>query len=183
MVVPDEADLVARIERGDATAFQVVLRDQLPGISHYVARMLGNSTEAEDITQEVFLRLWTQAGRFDPSKAKLSTWLYNIAHNLCIDYFRKHNRLVSENNFEDAVSTDEPDTSHYDGLRAKEVEASIMQLPERQRSALVMCHYQGLSNKDAADILDVSVDALESLLSRARRKLKTLLSDYSTDKT
>ncbi len=169
--------------RGDEKAYRLVLRDQLPGISHYVTRMLGNPAEAEDITQEVFLRLWTQAGRFDSNKAKLATWLHNIAHNLCIDYFRKHNRLVSENDFTESVGTDEPDMNHFDSLRAKQIEAGMMQLPERQRTALVMCHYQGLSNKEAADILEVSVDALESLLSRARRKLKTLLSDYSTDKT
>lgn len=158
-------------------AYQAILDDQLPSIGRFVARMLGNASEAEDITQEVFLRLWTHAGRFDPSASKLSTWLHNIAHNLCIDYFRKHKRLVDQEPDPNIVGGDEPDALLLAKIDADNIKVGMMKLPERQRSAIIMCHYQGLSNKEAAEILDVSVDALESLLARGRKTLRGILSD------
>jgi RNA polymerase sigma-70 factor (ECF subfamily) len=114
--------------------------------------------------------------------AKLSTWLHNIAHNLCIDYFRKHKRLVpwtedSDKSEDNQPGGIEPDMAFLSRIDADNVKRSITALPERQRSAILLCHYQGLSNKDAALILDVSVDALESLLARGRKKLRALLSE------
>lgn len=172
-----EVELVRRVSRGDREAYATLLGIQLASVSRYVARMLGDPVEAEDITQEVFLRLWTQADRYDASRAKLSTWLHNIAHNLCIDHFRKHSRLVSEDEANEPTG-DEPEVSLLASLTANDISKGIMTLPERQRSAVVLCHYQGLSNKDAAVVLEVSVDALESLLARAKRKLKQELAQY-----
>lgn len=156
-------------------AYRTILDDQLSSISRFVARMLGDASEAEDITQEVFLRLWTHAARFDPCASKLSTWLHNIAHNLCIDHFRKRKRLVDQDPDQDIEGGDEPDAALVARLNADNIREGMMKLPERQRSAIIMCHYQGLSNKEAAEILDVSVDALESLLARGRKALRNLL--------
>lgn len=139
--------------------------------------MLGNHSDGADIAQEVFIRFWQKAASFDPSRAKLSTWLHQIAHNLCIDHFRKHSRFVDA---EDAIEeTEDIDLTGEQRESSDHVKRAISQLPERQRSALLFCHYQGLSNKQAAEILDVSVEALESLLSRARKRLRTTLSELS----
>lgn len=172
----DRELLVRRISDGDQAAFKTILDAELPSVARYVNRMTGSATEAEDITQEVFLRLWLHAGRFDPAESKLTTWLHNIAHNLCIDYFRKHKRMVHEPPGDEIEGGTEPDQAFLVALTSEQVRQGMMQLPERQRSALILCHFQGLTNKDAAIVLDVTVHALESLLARARRNLKTALS-------
>lgn len=142
----------------------------------------------EDIRQETLLRLWTQADRWRPEIAALSTWLHRIAHNLCIDHLRRTSRLVGEpedgeieslthgssDADRDAGGTD-PHHALGQHRLGDQLREALATLPERQRSALILCHYQGLSNRDAAEVLDVSVDALESLLARARRKLRLLL--------
>ncbi len=86
----DESALIARTKDGDNTAFQILLHRYLPMINNYAVRMLGNQADAADICQEVFIRFWQKSDSFDPGRAKLSTWLHQIAHNLCIDHFRKH---------------------------------------------------------------------------------------------
>lgn len=171
----DETDLIKQSVSGDESAYQLLLEKHLPSLSNYVMRMTANSAEADDIIQETFIRLWSLGSRFNPEKARLTTWLHNIAHNLCIDHFRKHKRMAG-----DLVERNDPEvagpeeTLHQQGL-IKNVQEAMMSIPERQRSAIIMCHYQGLSNKDAALILDVSVDALESLMARGRKKLRKLL--------
>jgi RNA polymerase sigma-70 factor (ECF subfamily) len=174
-MVLDESDLVRQSANGDHSAYQLLLDRHLFSVSNFVMRMMANTTEAEDIIQETFIRLWTHGYKFDPGKAQLSTWLHNIAHNLCIDYFRKFNRVVNEPT-EDKVSNQAgPEEKAMQADMSATVQEAMMKLPERQRSAIIMCHYQGLSNKDAAMILDISIDALESLMARGRKKLKQML--------
>ena len=196
MVETSEAALVKLVARKNQAAFKKLLNMHLSGINRYTVRMIGNASNAEDITQEVFLRLWTRADSYKPEASKLSTWLHNIAHNLCIDYFRKNNRFIQdsseiyeteENLHLASVSgrphgiatsaSDEPEHELEKKTRDHDVKKALMTLPERQRSAIIMCHYQGVSNKDAAHIMEVSVDALESLLSRGRLKLRKLLTE------
>lgn len=164
-----------RIRAGDTSAYRQILDQQLPSVSRYVTRMTDTSSEAEDITQEVFLRLWTHAEKYDPRLARVSTWLHNIAHNLCIDHFRKQSKFISEGGEDEIPGGQEPDNAFQTETRDQMVKGALMTIPERQRSAIVMCHYQGLSNKEAASIMNISVDALESLLARGRRTLKSLL--------
>lgn len=160
---------------GDLSAYRQLLQRQLPAVSRYVMRMTGTSHDAEDITQEVFVRLWTRAKRFDPQVARVSTWLHNIAHNLCIDHFRRQSRYTSRDQADDLPGGPEPEMEVSNASSNEAIKDALLAIPERQRSAVVMCHYQGLSNKEAAAILDISVDALESLLARGRRNLKNLL--------
>lgn len=171
MVATTEAELVRQVQKGDKAAFQTLLGQHLGPVSHYVARMTGDAAMAEDISQEVFLRLWSNAGRYDPTRSRLTTWLHNIAHNLCVDHFRKAGRIVADNEIEAADEHQDPVAvaAGEDTLRA------LQQLPETQRSAIVLCYYQGFSNREAADLLDINVPALESLLARGRRKLKQIL--------
>jgi RNA polymerase sigma-70 factor (ECF subfamily) len=131
------------------------------------------------VVQETFLRLWSEARRFSPERARLTTWLHNIAHNLCIDVLRREKRLQPDENHDDAPADIASPGDVRDGERREALlRQAISALPERQRSALVLCHYQGLSNRQAAGILDVHVEALESLLARARRTLKKELKDH-----
>ncbi len=177
-VSEQETELIRRTQLGDGDAFQILLHRHLPMIHAYAMRMTGNQADASDIAQEVFIRFWQKADSFQPEKAGLSTWLHQIAHNLCIDFFRKNSKqqnLVTHNH-EEAIDTSEEVLD-----RQNQLKDAIGKLPERQRSALLFCHYQGLTNKQAAHILDVSVDALESLLSRARRTLKTNLAGQENE--
>jgi len=164
-----------RVCAGDKSAYGRILDLHLPSVSRYVVRMTGTSNEAEDITQEVFLRLWTHAERYDPQKARLTTWLHNIAHNLCVDHFRKQGKFSYEAGEEEIPGGLEPDTAFRQEVRGQLIKRALMAIPERQRSAVVMCHYQGLTNKEAASTMNISVEALESLLARGRRSLKELL--------
>ncbi len=176
-MVVDEAELVRKVVAGDRFAYERLLALHLPSLTAYVMRMMANSADADDVIQETFLRLWTKGQRFDPARAKLTTWLHNIAHNLVIDYFRGRNRLVGE------PIPDQPDeqggpAQNYTHLNLRaEISNAMMVLPERQRSAIIMCYYQGMSNRDAAAVLDVTTDALESLMARGRRRLRSLLAE------
>ncbi|MFT4769353.1 MAG: RNA polymerase sigma-70 factor (ECF subfamily) [Glaciecola sp.] len=168
-----EALLVGRVAKGDRAAFGVLVEQHQRPLSNYARRMLSDVSGADDIVQETFVRLWTRAGSFNSATARLTTWLHNIAHNLCIDSFRRNARLEFT---DDEARLESADTGPYADFEAMEkadrVRLALQGLSERQRSALLMCHYQGLSNRDAAKILDVSVEALESLLARGRRRLK-----------
>lgn len=171
-MLTDEQTMAA-IVAGDRDVYADTVRRHARAIAVYAYRMLGNESEAEDIAQETFLRLWTQATGWQPGKAALTTWLHRIAHNLCIDFLRKNKpSLLNELN-DDLVDTQ---LTAEDELRIKSdhvmLQVALGQLPERQRSALLLTHYQGLSNKEVAEVLAVTVDALESLLARARRSLK-----------
>ena len=139
--------------------------------------MLGDRDEADDVTQEVFVRLWTDAHRYRPEAARLTTWLHRIAHNLCIDWQRRNGRVSPAGDTLPEGEAPGPDGHLAGVVRARRVRDAVAALPERQRSALVLCHYQGLGNREAAEIVGVSVEALESLLARARRTLRRALED------
>ena len=179
-----EAEWMEALCRGDRRAYQSIVAQHSQAISHYAFRMLGNLGDAEDITQETFLRLWLKADQWQASKAKLTTWLHRIAHNLCIDFMRKHSRLRS---LDETSELDGDEQTNWQGgeqestereqqdERLKKLNIAISELPETQRSALMLCTYSGFSNQEAADIMTLSVKALESALARARRNLRTIL--------
>jgi RNA polymerase sigma-70 factor (ECF subfamily) len=172
-----DQELMDAICNGDQTAYQVVVKRFLASISHYAYRLLGNSKDTEDIAQETFLRVWLNASSWRGDQAMLSTWIYRIAHNLCIDYLRKHGRMQTQDRFEEQSSSEANPGNTADGDgdgddKVAMLSQSIDKLPENQRSALALCHYQNFSNKEAAAIMGVSVKALESLISRAKRTLK-----------
>jgi RNA polymerase sigma-70 factor (ECF subfamily) len=178
LAVGEDSDetLVARAGRGDrAAASALVLRhtDRIFAASY---RMLGERAGAEDATQETFLRLWKNAARWRPQGAKFETWLYKVAMNVCLDRLRKRGREAPEEAApERADSAPRADEQIMAEERRLAVEGALAELPERQRLAVTLCHYQELSNIEAAEIMEVSVDALESLLARGRRALRDAL--------
>jgi RNA polymerase sigma-70 factor (ECF subfamily) len=153
----------------------------LPKILNLGRRMLGDHSEAEDVAQEVFVRVWTHATRWQPGKAKFETWLHRVAINLCYDRLRRRPASPLDEMPEQADEAPNPAARLYELQLAAAVNGALQKLPDRQREAVVLCHYQGLSNIDAADVMGVSVEAMESLLSRGRRALKTLLRPLSAD--
>ena len=177
-----DEELMLAVSKGDQSAYQTLVSRHLNAISQYAFRLLGNRKDTEDICQEVFLKLWTYASKWRPEKAKLTTWLHRITHNLCIDYLRKHVRTQTSDILDMGAADNMPETPQSDVQNesiAKDdkqrLNHAISLLPETQRSALMLCHYAGFSNKEAAAIMNVSVKALESSIARARRSLRKQL--------
>ncbi len=164
-----------RVGRGDAASYRMLADEHLRSIVNYAYRLLTDRSEAEDIAQETFLRLWTNASDWQP-QSRLSAWLHRVAHNLCIDRLRRPREQDAER-IERFQATDRPSSLVARKQLAEVVEVAVAALPERQRAAISLVHYQGLSNIEAAQVLDISVDALESLLARARGTLRKNLAD------
>lgn len=177
---PDE-DLVRRVGTGDRRAAAEIVRRHLPRMVGLARRMLGDASEAEDVAQEVFLRVWKHAAAWKPGAAKFETWMHRVAMNLCLDRLRRVGRNTGDVP-PDTVDNRASATRALDERQRRErVRDALQKLPERQRAALVLCYYQDRTNIEAAEILGVSVDALESLLSRARRMLKAALAAERAD--
>jgi RNA polymerase sigma-70 factor (ECF subfamily) len=177
-----DIDDVRRIGAGDAAAAASLVRRRSPRIMALARRMLNDQTEAEDITQEVFLRVWTHAANWRPGGARFETWLHRVAVNLCLDRLRRRREIPAGDALaERPDETPDAEQSMWRDQRAARVRQAIEALPERQRAALELCSFQELTNIEAAAVLEVSVDALESLLARARRSLRESLSREVAD--
>ena len=162
----DEAELMAAVSAGDAQAFEALVRRHLPAIEVYALRFVGDRSSAQDITQEVMLKLWQRAGDYDATKARVTTWLHRLAHNVAIDQLRRSAKYVDDTDLPEVEA--EPNLIDESGA----LQTALAQLPLNQRNALVLTYYQDLSNKEVAEIMDLGVRALESLLVRARATLK-----------
>lgn len=150
---------------------------KLPRMLALAQRMLGDAAEAEDVAQEVFLRVWKEAPRWKPGLARFDTWMHRVALNLCYDRLRRKRVTPMAEPPEQIDPGPGPDRSLIASDVSRRVQTAMMALPDRQREALALCHYQELGNIEAAQVMDVSVEALESLLSRGRRALRQALAD------
>ncbi len=169
----DEDDaLVARVARGDETACRRLLDRHLGPVVAFAARILGDAVEAEDVAQESFLALWRRASRWRPGEARVSTWLHRVAKNACIDRLRRRREVALEAAGDPIDPVADPGAELEARQRAVIVAGAIAVLPERQRIALVLAYYQDLGNIEAAAVMEIGVEALESLLARARRRLR-----------
>jgi RNA polymerase sigma factor (sigma-70 family) len=178
MVSDPDADLVADVAAGDVRAMQALVTAKLPRIMALATRMLGDPAEAEDIAQETFLRIWKHAGTWRQGRAKFDTWIHRVALNLCYDRLRKRREISVAEPPAQIDGSVLPDAAlPYDGDESGAVARALQAIPARQREAIVLVYYQEMSNREAADVMHVSVDALESLLARGRRALHAILNE------
>ncbi len=172
----DDADdvLMLRAGRGDRVACQVLVERHLGRTTSFAQRMLGVRADAEDAAQEGFLRVWSAAPRWKAGTARFTTWLHRVAMNVCLDRIARRRDTTHE--IPDvADERAEPVDALQESDVARHVRAALATLPEGQRAAVTLCHFQGLRNDEAAAVIGVSVEALESLLGRGRRALRAQL--------
>ena len=182
----DDIRLMQLVRTGDTAAFEQLVERHQTLIAGTVARMLGNNSDVEDLAQQVFIRVWKSAKRYEP-RAKFTTWLLKITRNLVFNELRRRKRhalnpLQSEAGGEETQLKDElvqtPDAALLEGELQRAIETAIEQLPETQRMAVVLRRYEELSYEEIADVLDQSVPAVKSLLFRARTELRERLRAY-----
>jgi RNA polymerase sigma-70 factor (ECF subfamily) len=167
----DDAELVLRVGEGEVAAYRELVRRHAPLLLRFVARMLRDETEAEDVVQETCLRLWQHARDYSP-KARVTTWLHRIAHNLAVDRLRARGRLDPLPDSEQMPESARQPSLLDEKRRALALSEALAELPERQATAVVLVHLHGLSGAEAAEVMGVGEQALESLLARGRRALK-----------
>lgn len=172
---PDVA-LLERIAAGDQRAFGALVDRHGKGLRIFATRFLGNAEDGSDVTQEVFMTVWRRAATYDPARGKVSTWLYGIASNRCIDVRRKRAVLgfFGLDNRSDTVSTDEPDAEARTAGRQELaiVRGAIQTLPGRQKMALLLSVVADLDTGEIATAMGTSQGSIEQLLVRARRTLR-----------
>lgn len=163
--------LMARFAAGDQSAARVLTMRHAPRALALSRRMLRDEAEAEDATQEAMLRVWKMAPDWRPGEAKLSTWIHRVTFNLCADRLRRRRSVP----LEAAPEPVDDAPGALAGMEAEDRAAALRQaveaLPERQKQAIEMRHFDELSNPEIAEALEVSVEAVESLLARGRRAL------------
>jgi RNA polymerase sigma-70 factor (ECF subfamily) len=172
-----DATLLGRVATRDAGAFRELAARHLGSVLSHARRMLREDSEAEDVSQETLLRLWQQAPGLELGEYGLRPWLRRVATNLCIDRIRAGRRF----DVTDEVPEQEEAPTQLTGLVQQDlsarVDAALRALPERQRIALTLFQYEGLSQIEIGEKLGVSDEAVESLLSRARRALRKMLDE------
>ena len=181
--VSDETLLVL-YANGDPEAARLLTGRLVPRILGYATRLLADRAEAEDVTQEAMLRLWRVAAEWRTGEAQVSTWLYRVVTNLVTDHRRARARRPAVT-LDDAPEVSDGTRSVVAGLieadRMLALEAALAQLPDRQRQAVVLRHIEGLANPEIAQIMDVGVEAVESLTARGKRALAASLAGRRQD--
>ena len=174
-LVDGDAELLQAIAGGDRLAFDRLSRRHLDRAYGVALRMTGSRADAQDVVQDVFLRLWQRPDAWRPGQAQFSTWLYRVVVNRCLDLKRRPKGT-------DLDSVDEPqdpdanaEDSLLDAERSRALDSAVKQLPERQKAAIVLTYTAGLRNAEAASAMDISVKAFEALLVRAKRELRDFL--------
>jgi len=173
--VSDEALLIA-FGNGDMQAARVLTLRLTPRVVGFSARMLGGDrTEAEDVAQEAMLRLWKVAGEWRQGEAKVTTWLYRVVSNLCTDRLRKTRNVGIDSIPEPEDGAASAEEGLQQAARAKALEDALAQLPDRQRQAVILRHIEGVSNPEIAEVMEIGVEAVESLTARGKKALAAIL--------
>jgi RNA polymerase sigma-70 factor (ECF subfamily) len=171
----EDASLVAAAANGDAAAFRSLVDRHLSGVLAVARRMLRDDAEAEDVAQEALLRLWRSADGLEVGPQGLRPWLRRVVSNLCVDRMRSGRRLMVVEEVPDRAEPATQLTQMEARDVSQRVDAALKELPDRQRMALTLFHYEGLSQVEVGRIMGISDEAVESLLARARRNLKGAL--------
>jgi RNA polymerase sigma-70 factor (ECF subfamily) len=187
--IDPDAALMLRVKQGDTMAFTELVEKYKQPVMNLVARTLRDQTEAEDLAQNVFVQVYKSAYRYK-STAKFSTWLFTIARNLCLNEIRRRSRHPAESlegqseqedqpqrQFEDK-KTFQPTENLLQSELAQKIEAALAELPENQRTAILLCRQEELSYEEIAEVLGTSLSATKSLIHRGRETLKEKLKPY-----
>lgn len=168
--------LVARVADGNSIAYEQLVLRHADRFLALAERLLGERMEAEDAVQEAFAKLWSRAGSFNPDTARFTTWFYRVVANACYDRLRRrrHTRPLSDG-WDEADDRPGADEQIVEGQRARQIRSALDLLPERQKAAVLLCYFEEISNIEAAQVMEISVKALESLLVRARKALRDRL--------
>ena len=171
---PDET-LLLLYSNGDKAAARALMLRLTPQILGYASRLLNDRSEAEDVAQEAMLRLWKIAPDWQQGEARISTWLYRVVSNLCTDRLRKKRGVALDSIAEPQDSKPSVASAMIEAERADALQAALGTLPDRQRQAVVLRHLQGATNPQIAQVLKISVEAVESLTARGKRALTAAL--------
>ena len=188
--IDPDAALMLRVKQGEGGALAELVEKYKQPVMNVVYRMLRDATEAEDLAQNVFVQVYKSAHRYEVS-AKFSTWLFTIARNLCLNEIRRRSRHPADSmdvphpeqdgqpwqQFEDRKTLSPPDSLLQGELEAK-IEEALAELPENQRTAILLCRQDELSYEDIAEVLGCSLSATKSLIHRGRETLKQKLKPY-----
>ena len=192
MVEPLDSDaaLMLRVRQGDAAAFEALVEKYKQPVANLIYRILRDATEAEDLAQQVFLQVYKAADRYRVT-AKFSTWIYTIARNLCLNEIRRRSRhpadsmdIGSQENedlparqFQDVASAQPPEELLRDEL-VRKIDLAVSELPENQRTAILLYREEEMSYEEIARVLDCSLSATKSLIHRGRETLKQKIKPY-----
>ncbi|NJL07926.1 MAG: RNA polymerase sigma factor [Methylacidiphilales bacterium] len=168
-------DLLRRIGENDQSAFALLVRRHIDRSYALALRILDNPADAEDVVQDVLLKVWTHRGRWEGGRAKFSTWLYRVVTNRCIDLRRqpRNQDLESAPEVPDGAPGAESQLHRTEVVNA--LEGAMGQLPDHQRVVLILSYHENLSNAEIAEVMQTTVSAVESLLKRGRQQLRKLL--------
>ena len=184
-----DAELMLRVKEGDESAFAALVEKYQRPVMNFIYRMVLNVAEAEDLTQDAFLRAYRAAPRYRP-EARLSTWLFRIAINLTLKKLHagRRNRVLSINHIFEAGSRStepaaaaesQPDVQLERREISQALEAALNGLPERQKIAVMLQRFEGFSYHDISETMGCSIESVESLLGRAKIKLRDSLARYA----
>jgi len=186
--IPSE-ELMARIAEGDEDVFEILVNRHQTSILNLIYRFIGDRTQAKDLAQEVFLKVWQSAQNYEP-KAKFTTWVYRITANLCFNELKSSRRKKwfsflqsdedSKHTFEETLADTAPSAEDLllEKERSRQISDALQSLPENQRMALILKRYDDLSYQEIGQIIGCSVSAVESLLVRAKRTLQEKLKNF-----
>ena len=185
-----DIELMARCAKADHDAFAILVERHQHAVVGTIAKMMGSPVDAEDLAQQVFLRVWKSAPRYKP-KAKFTTWLFTITRNLVFNENRRRYRHteISMDGTEAATQLSvarSPDATPDDNLQRTElrnaVDTAIAELPENGRMAIILRRYEDMPYEEIAQVLNTTVPAIKSLIFRSRAQLKVSLARYLEDK-
>lgn len=170
----EDRELIKRIQNGAHEAFSILVKKHSEKFYRIAFRLSNNKEQSEDIIQDCFLKLWTKPNSFDLKKeVSFTTWFYRVISNAVFDFKRKNSRLMAMEDNTDIIYQGEAIENILDEEKFQTILWEfINKLPEQQQLALNLCFYENIKNKEAAEIMDINLKALESLLMRAKTNLK-----------
>ena len=177
---PTDSELMERIQKGDQNAFSTLVKRHLPRANSIARRTLSSQQDAEEALQDSFNKVWIKAKDFNPIKASFGTWFYRILVNTSIDIARRKKPTEADiDNHMDSLSdkTPTPEKLVQEEEESQKIKNAVHSLPEKQKMAIILCYFEEMKNKEAAQIMGIHIKALEGLLVRAKKTLRGILDD------